>query len=106
MVGLINLPVVAPYWLATPFIMNPNGGLAVALSFFPLTAPVSMSIRIAMTVVPIWQMLLSSIILILSAVGAIWLSARAYRLGMVSYGKKVAFKELLGRPGGEACIKH
>ncbi len=96
MVGLINLPVVAPYWLATPFIMNPNGGLAVALSFFPLTAPVSMSIRIAMTVVPIWQVVLSSLILIFSAAGAIWLSARAYRLGMVRYGKKVAFKELLG----------
>jgi ABC-2 type transport system permease protein len=102
MVGLINLPVVAPYWLATPLIMNPNGDLAVALSFFPLTAPVTMSIRIAMTVVPYWQVLLSSIILILSAAGAIWLSARAYRLGMVRYGKKVAFKELFGRLG----VKH
>jgi ABC-2 type transport system permease protein len=99
MSGLITLPIVAPYWISTPIIMNPNGSLAVALSFFPLTAPVTMSIRTAMSVVPIWQVTLSSAILFLTAVGAIWLSARAYRLGMVRYGKKVSLKELFGRQG-------
>jgi ABC-2 type transport system permease protein len=100
MAGLITLPVVAPYWLSTPIIMNPNGGLAVALSFFPLTAPVTMSIRTAMSVVPTWQIFLSSIILFITAAAAIWLSARAYRLGMVRYGKKVSFRELVGKQGG------
>ncbi len=100
MAGLITLPVVAPYWLSTPIIMNPNGSLAVALSFFPLTAPVTMSIRTAMSVVPTWQIFLSSMILFLTAAGAIWLSARAYRLGMVRYGKKVSLRELIGKQGG------
>lgn len=100
MAGLITLPVVAPYWLSTPIIMNPNGSLAVALSFFPLTAPVTMSLRTAMSVVPTWQILLSSMILFLTAAGAIWLSARAYRLGMVRYGKKVSLRELIGNLGG------
>jgi ABC-2 type transport system permease protein len=100
MSGLITLPIVAPYWISTPIIMNPNGSLAVALSFFPLTAPVTMSIRTAMSVVPIWQVILSSAILFLTAAGAIWLSARAYRLGMVRYGKKVSLRELIGKQGG------
>ena len=100
MSGLITLPIVAPYWISTPIIMNPNGSLAVALSFFPLTAPVTMSIRTAMSVVPIWQVTLSSAILFLTAAGAIWLSARAYRLGMVRYGKKVSLRELIGKQGG------
>jgi ABC-2 type transport system permease protein len=100
MSGLITLPIVAPYWISTPIIMNPNGGLAVALSIFPLTAPVTMSIRTAMSVVPTWQVFLSSIILFLTAAGAIWLSARAYRLGMVRYGKKVSLRELIGKQGG------
>ena len=100
MSGLITLPIVAPYWISTPIIMNSNGGLAVALSFFPLTAPVTMSIRTAMSVVPIWQVTLSSAILFLTAAGAIWLSARAYRLGMVRYGKKVSLRELIGKQGG------
>ena len=99
MSGLITLPIVAPYWISTPIIMNPNGDLAVALSFFPLTAPVTMSIRTAMSVIPTWQVILSSTILFLSAAGAIWLSARAYRLGMVRYGKKVSLKELIGYKG-------
>jgi ABC-2 type transport system permease protein len=99
MAGLITLPTVAPYWISTPIIMNPNGGLAVALSFFPLTAPVTMSMRTAMSVVPLWQVILSSTILFLTAAGAIWLSARAYRLGMVRYGKKVSLKELIGKQG-------
>lgn len=94
MTGLITLPIVAPYWLATPLIMNPNGSLAIALSYFPLTAPVTMSIRTAASVVPGWQVAISSILLIISAAAAIWMSARAYRLGMLRYGKKVSLKEI------------
>jgi ABC-2 type transport system permease protein len=94
MTGLITLPVVAPYWLATPLIMNPNGNLAIALSYFPLTAPVTMSIRTAVSVVPGGQVALSAVILVISALAAIWLSARAYRLGMLRYGKKVTMKEI------------
>lgn len=97
MAGLITLPFVAPYWITTPMLLNPNGSLPVGLSLFPLTAPLTMIIRISITSVPVWQVLLSSGILILTAIAAIWLSARAFRLGMVRYGKKISFKELFGR---------
>jgi ABC-2 type transport system permease protein len=97
--SLISLPVVAPYWLFGAISGNPNGGLSVGLSLFPLTAPVTLSIRMAIAIIPIWQIILSSALLILCAVGAIWLAARAFRFGMVRYGKKVALKELFGKAG-------
>lgn len=97
--SFITLPVVAPYWLATPIIMNPNGSLAVALSLFPLTAPVTISMRTAISVIPVWQVALSSVLLILFAIGAIWLAARTFRLGMVRYGKRVSFKEIFSGAG-------
>ena len=95
--GLITLPVVCPYWITTPIIMNPNGSLAVGMSFFPLTAPLTMIFRVSISYVPAWQVILSSGILTICALGAIWLAARAFRLGMVRYGKKVSLKELLSR---------
>ncbi len=92
--SLISLPVVCPYWLATPILANPNSPLAVGLSLFPLTAPVTISMRMAVAIVPTWQVITSSALLIICAVGAIWLSARVFQLGMVRYGKKVSLKEV------------
>jgi ABC-2 type transport system permease protein len=97
--SLISLPVVAPYWLFGAISSNPNSVLAIGLSFFPLTAPVTLSIRVAIAIIPLWQIILSSALVSLCAVGSIWLAARAFRFGMIRYGKKVALKELLGKAG-------
>lgn len=97
--SLITLPVVAPYWLASMIIVNPNSLLAVGLSLFPLTAPVTISMRMAVAVIPMWQIAASSALLFVCAGGAIWLAARAFRLGMVRYGKKIMIKELLMKAG-------
>ncbi len=105
MTGLITLPVVCPFWLETSILMNPNGNLSVGLSFFPLTAPLTMIIRTSISYVPLWQVILSSGLLIFCAAGAIWLSARAFRLGMVRYGKKVSLKELFGRQVVRQCVR-
>jgi ABC-2 type transport system permease protein len=71
--------------------------LAVGLSLFPLTAPITLPLRAAFTNVPAWQIGLSLGILGIGAVAAIWLAARAFRLGMLRYGKKLAWREIFGR---------
>jgi ABC-2 type transport system permease protein len=73
---------------------NPNSPLAIALSLFPLTAPMTIAIRIALTTIPTWQLIASVIILILSAIGAVWLAGRAFRLGMLRYGQRLHWKEV------------
>ena len=94
--GIFTLPIALPYWFITPIIMRPNGSLAVALSLFPLTAPVTLPVRAAFATIPVWQVVLSILLLVLSAAGALWLSGRAFRLGMLRYGKKMTLKELFG----------
>jgi ABC-2 type transport system permease protein len=95
--GLFTLPVMIPYWFAFQIMSNPNGPLAVALSYFPLTAPVALTMRAGFTDLPPGQVLLSVGILVLSAFGALWLAGRALRLGMLRYGQRVNLRELLGR---------
>lgn len=94
--GLITLPVMLPFILFGVLINNPSGPLAVVMSIFPLTAPMTIIIRSAFTTIPIWQVGLSITLLIISAIGALWLAGQVFRLGMLRYGKKVSLKEVVG----------
>jgi ABC-2 type transport system permease protein len=53
-----------------------------------------MLLRMSFTIVPTWQVILTSMILILSAIFAIWFAGRAFRLGMLQYGKRLTIKEV------------
>ncbi len=76
---------------------SPNSPLAIGLSLFPLTAPISLPLRAAFTNIPAWQIALSLGILVGGAIFALWLAARAFRMGMLRYGKKLAWREIFGR---------
>ena len=95
--GLFTLPVVVPFWLIVPLMESPNSPLSVALSLFPLTAPISMAIRAAFTDVPVWQTIFCLALLYLGAVGAIWMASRAFRMGMLRYGKRLSLREIFRR---------
>jgi ABC-2 type transport system permease protein len=95
--GLFTIPIWLPYILIATFISNPNSTLAVILSFFPLTAPMTISMRIGLSTIPTWQIVVSVIILVLSAAGAVWLAGRAFRLGMLRYGQRLRWKEIFSQ---------
>jgi ABC-2 type transport system permease protein len=97
--GLFTLPIWIPYILTATFIENPNSLLAIALSIFPLTAPMTIAIRTGFTNIPTWQLILSVTILVLSAIGSIWLAGRAFRLGMLRYGQRLRWNEIFSRKG-------
>ncbi len=97
MTGLISLPVWIPYALFALLMSNPNSPLATALSFLPLTAPVTMLVRDGLTILPFWQIGLSGLVQALFAAGVIWMAGRAFRLGMLRYGKKLELKEIFHR---------
>ena len=73
---------------------NPSGPMAVWCSIIPFTSPVVMMIRLPFDV-PWWQLLLSIVLLYATALGCIWISARIYRTGILLYGKKRTFKEVI-----------
>jgi len=97
MVGMISLPIWIPYMLTTLLMGSPNSPLAVGLSLFPLTAPLTMLMRDGLTILPAWQIAISSVILVLTAIGTIWLAGRAFRIGMLRYGKRLKLRELFAR---------
>ncbi len=100
MVGFISLPMWIPYVLIATLIENPNSPLSVGLSLFPLTAPLAMALRAGFTVIPAWQIAVSASLLVLSALGAIWLAGRALRIGLLRYGQRLRWSEIFARRRG------
>jgi len=98
--GIFTIPLYLPYMLIGVLMETPNSPLAVGLSLFPLTAPLTISIRAGFAVVPTWQMVLSISILVASAVWALWFAGRAFRLGMLRYGQRLRWKEVFSRSQG------
>ena len=72
---------------------NPSGPMAVWCSIIPFTSPVVMMVRLPFGV-PTWQLILSIVLLIGTALVITWLAARIYRRGILHYGKKSSLKDL------------
>jgi ABC-2 type transport system permease protein len=92
--GLFALPTMIPFMLFGPIVENPNGPLTVGLSLFPVTALPTLSMRLAFSQVPTWQIVVSAALMTLCAGGAVWLAGRAFRLGMLRYGQRLNWREL------------
>ena len=75
-------------------IENPDGPLAFWCSLIPLTSPVVMMVRLPFDV-PLWQIALSLLLLYGTSLLIVWLSAKIYRVGILMYGKKPSFKEMI-----------
>ena len=73
---------------------DPNGIVAQIFSFIPLTSPVVMMMRIPHGV-PLIEQIISLLILFLSVILVIWIAAKIYRIGILMYGKKPSYKELI-----------
>ena len=90
----VIIPIIVPL-LFLPYVVDqPDAPLAVALSLFPLSSPILMVVRMAVTAVPLWQVLASLALLGVSFVGAVWVAARIYRVGILMTGKKASFRDL------------
>lgn len=94
--SLFTIPLFLPFWFAVTLINHPNGPVAVGLSFFPFTAPITLAIRAGFASIPTWQLVLSLSALIIFALAAVWFAGRAFRLGMLRYGQRVPWREFLG----------
>lgn len=92
------LPILLPLILAVyvgffTVIEDPHGTVSQVFSFIPFTSPVVMLMRIPFGV-PIWQQVLSVIILFATFIGTVWFAAKIYRVGILMYGKKPSYKEI------------
>ena len=90
----ITMPIIFGFIIMATSVKDPNSSLSIFGSLFPLTSPIVMMARIPYGV-PLWQLILSMVFLVLGFVLMTWLSAKIYRTGILLYGKKVSWKEII-----------
>lgn len=90
----LSLPIIFAIYAAIYSAENPDGPLAFWCSMIPFTSPIVMMVRLPFGV-PFWQLALSLGILILSFIGSTWIAGKIYRTGILMYGKKITWKEMI-----------
>lgn len=94
----ITMPIIFSYIITNVVIQNPNTPMAFWASVIPFSSPMVMMARISYGVpstVPYWELALSMLTLIGGFLLTTWLSAKIYRTGILMYGKKVTWKEMI-----------
>ena len=90
----ITLPLIIAYFGLFMFILNdPNSPASFWFSIIPFTSPVAMVGRLGFDV-PLWQLLLSQVLLIGGFIFTTWIAARIYRVGILMHGTKINYKVL------------
>jgi len=91
----ISLILVLPIVFVVPAIQNPDSIMVKVLSYIPLTIPSIMLLRFKIETVPLTDIFITLSIMILSIIITLKLSAKIFRIGILSYGKKPSVKELI-----------
>jgi ABC-2 type transport system permease protein len=90
----IMLPLIIGYFALFMFILpEPNSTASFWFSIIPFTSPVAMVGRLAFDP-PLWQVILSQVLLVVGFIFTTWVAARIYRVGILMHGSKVNYKVL------------
>jgi len=87
------LPMMLGFYGSITIMNNPDGPMSFWLSMIPFTSPIAMLARIPFNV-PVWELVLSIGILLVSTLGMVFIASKIYRVGILMYGNKVTLKEL------------
>jgi ABC-2 type transport system permease protein len=91
----IIMPLIFSFYIGFFTVLeDPHGSISTIFSYVPFTSPVVMLMRIPFGV-PLWEQLLSLFILVVTFVFTVWIAAKIYRVGILMYGKKPSYKELI-----------
>ncbi|MGH9312113.1 MAG: ABC transporter permease, partial [Vicinamibacterales bacterium] len=88
--------VMFPMFTWAAVIRAPESGLALATSLFPFSTPFIMLLRIALQPAPpLWQILLSAVLVCATVVFAVWAAGRIFRAGLLMHGKAATPREMI-----------
>jgi ABC-2 type transport system permease protein len=91
----LSLVILLPIVVAMPAMQNPDLLIVKIFSFIPLTTPAIMLLRINSVPVPLWEIAVTTALLIVSIYLTVLFSAKVFRIGILSYGKRPSFKEVM-----------
>jgi ABC-2 type transport system permease protein len=95
----LAFPVMMPLILAVVFfgavMGSPDSRMSVVLSLIPFLTPLLMFLRITVLTPPAWQIALSVALMLASIALLTWMAGRVYRVGILMYGKRATFPEII-----------
>ncbi len=95
--GVFSIVLFVPLMMSSVLMMQPNSPIALFLTFFPLTSPITILLRSSFTSIPDWQLVTALIVLYASAWICLWLAGKAMKAGMLQYGRRITLKEVFQR---------
>ena len=90
----IQMVMMLPWFMMMPIITNPDSALAVGLSLAPVFGPVTMFARTVASEPPAWHIAASMGISVVTILVFFWATAKIFRVGILSYGKRATIPEL------------
>jgi ABC-2 type transport system permease protein len=100
MAGILNLFFMLPLFAMGVLFSNPGHWALVAMTLFPTTAFLTISLRWGLGTVPLWQLGMSWVILVAATVVMVWVAARVFRAGMLRYGQPLSLKGVVAAVTG------
>lgn len=92
--GIFSFMAAVPWFAASLVFTNPNSPIIRVLSYFPLTAPTMMMLRIPLSDVPTADIVISLVVTSISIPFVLWAGAKIFRMGLLMYGKRPALGEI------------
>ncbi|HEV8253938.1 MAG TPA: ABC transporter permease [Vicinamibacteria bacterium] len=91
----VFMPLLAAMMCFPAVLQNPDSPLAVTLSLIPFLTPLLMFLRVTVLTPPLWQIALSIVLTSAAIAVVVWAAARIYRVGILMYGKRPTFPEIM-----------
>lgn len=93
---LFILPSILPFYVGIIFLReHPDHVVGTILTLFPITAPMSVFVRMGLSELPAWEIAVSIVLLVLSIVGGLLLASKMFRIFLLMYGKTPRLREVV-----------
>ena len=92
--GIFSFGAAVPLWFNSLILANPNGVISRALSYFPLTSPTTMMLRLPLANVPPLDIAISLGVLVITIPIVLWAGAKIFRMGLLLTGKRPALRQI------------
>ncbi len=93
--SIYALFVFVPFWFLSLIMFFPNNPVWIIFSIFPFSSPVMIMLRLGITGVPVWQIIVSVTVLLSCIIGGLFLAAKLLRTYVLMYGKRPNLKEII-----------
>lgn len=93
--GIFSLMAFIPLWFSSLILASPNGIISRVLSYFPLTAPTTMMLRLPLATLPALDIVISLGGLLIAIPFVLWGGAKIFRMGLLLTGKRPALRQIL-----------